>query len=196
MSPGPAKSFDPDDAVAQARDLFWRHGYDGTAIRDLESALGIGRKSLYDTFGSKRALYLRALAQYTDSVIERICKGLEDPRNDAMANLERVLGRLQKHHASPESLGCLLGVAIAQADRTDTELAAILRGYLARLEHAFERAIRDAASDGAIKADVKPKDAARNLVALTQGMALMSRVDDTPSMTRSIVRAALDALKS
>ena len=51
MTPGPPKSFDPDVALAEARELFWRRGFDGTAISDLESVLGIGRKSLYDTFG-------------------------------------------------------------------------------------------------------------------------------------------------
>ena len=121
MSPGPAKSFDPEIALVRARDLFWSRGYDGTGIRDLESELGINRKSLYDTFGSKRALFLRALEQYTDSVIARICTGLADERGTAFENLERVLGKLQAHHASPESRGCLLGVAMGQAEADDEE---------------------------------------------------------------------------
>lgn len=196
MSPGPGKSFDPSHALVQARDVFWRRGYDGTAIRDLEMALGIGRKSLYDTFGSKRELYLRALEQYTDSVIERICRGLGNPRHSALSNLERVLGRLQQHHSSPGSVGCLLGVAMAQADSTDTELAALLRSYLQRLEDAFESTIHEAVRDGSIKPGIRPKDAARHFVALTQGIALMGRVCDKASLPRSIVRSALQALQS
>ena len=196
MSPGPSKSFDPDNALELARDVFWRRGYDGTAISELESVLGVGRKSLYDTFGSKRELYLRALEQYTDTVIQRICRGLEDPRNRPMENLERVLDRLQKHHGSPDSLGCLLGVAMAQADPEDTELAELLRGYLRRLEQAFERTIRSAQSEGMIEGNARAKDVARNLVALTQGMALMGRITETATMPRAIVRAALHALRA
>ncbi len=196
MSPGPAKNFDPDEALELARDVFWRRGYDGTAISELESALGIGRKSLYDTFGSKRELYLRSIEQYTDTVIQKICRGLEDPRNGPIGNLERVLDRLQKHHSSADSLGCLLGVAMAQADPEDAELAELLRGYLRRLEQAFERTIRSAQSDGTIDGDTRAKDVARNLVALTQGMALMGRITETATLPRSIVRAALHALRS
>ncbi len=196
MSPGPAKNFDPDEALELAHDLFWRRGYDGTAISELESVLGVGRKSLYDTFGSKRELYLRALEQYTDTVIQRICRGLEDPRNSPMGNLERVLDRLQQHHASSDSLGCLLGVAMAQADPEDVELAELLRGYLRRLEQAFERTIRSAQSEGTIEGDARAKDVARNLVALTQGMALMGRITETATLPRAIVRAALHALRS
>ena len=194
--PGPPKSFDTALALEQARDVFWRRGYDGTSVHELESVLGIGRKSLYDTFGSKRQLYLQALEQYTDSVIDKICQGLADPRDDAAGNLERVLDRLQRHHASEDSRGCLLGVAMAQADPIDGELAALIRGYLERLERAFERTIKDAQSEGSIDADVRAKDAARHLVALTQGMALMGRVSSAPGMQRSIVRAALQNLRA
>ena len=196
MSPGPSKSFDPDEALVLARDVFWRRGYDGTAISELESVLGIGRKSLYDTFGSKRALYLRVLEQYTDTVIRKICSSLEDPRSGSFESLEQVLDRLQRHHGSPGSLGCLLGVAMAQADPEDAELGELLRGYLSRLENAFGRAIRSAQKEGTIDGAARAKDVARNLVALTQGMALMGRVADTLAAPRSIVRAALHALKA
>lgn len=196
MTPGPAKRFDPDAAVERARDLFWRRGYDGAGLSALEEALGIGRKSLYDTFGSKRALYLRALGCYADTVIQRICDGLERPGGSALGNLERVLAGLGRHHGSRESLGCLLGVAMAQADREDEELAEHLRGFLHRLEAAFVRAVRRAQEEGGLRADVRPRDVARNLVALTQGMALLGRVGVGPAAQRSTVRAALQAWRA
>ncbi|MAW60615.1 MAG: TetR family transcriptional regulator [Planctomycetes bacterium] len=193
--PGPAKRFDPDEVLVRARDLFWRRGYAATGVRELETELGVGRKSLYDTYGDKRALYLQALEQYTDSVIERICHGLRDARNTPLQNLERVLGRLAAHHGSPDSLGCLLGVAMAQADPRDEELAAQLRRSLKRLERAFTRTLEQAQAAGEIRPEVRCLDAARQLVALTQGMALMGRVLDGPASTKSMARAALAALQ-
>lgn len=195
MSPGPPKSFDPERALESARDVFWRRGYDGTGISELEAELGVSRKSLYDTFGSKRELYLLALKQYADTVIQRICDGLEAPGKTPLANLERVLTRLQQHHASADSLGCLLGVAMAQADPADVELAELLRAALRRLEQALERTLRSAHEAGEIRADVVPRDVARNLVALTQGMALLGRVTGAAAPSRSVVRAALQALE-
>ncbi len=195
MTPGPSKRFDPEVALEQARDLFWRRGYDGTSLNELESTLGIGRKSLYDTFGSKRELYLRSLAHYTETVIRKICTGLADPRNGPMENLERVLGRLQQHHGSPDSLGCLLGVAMAQASSDDPELTALLRDYLGRLEQAFQRTIESAQSAGAADTEASANDVARQLVALTQGMALLGRASQSRTWQRSIVRAALRGLR-
>jgi len=195
MTPGPPKSFDPELALAQARDLFWRRGFDGTAISDLEAGLGIGRKSLYDTFGSKRELFLRALALYADTVIQRICDQLEAPGSRAIENLERVLEKLQRHHGSGQSLGCLLGNAMAQVEPGDDELQALLRDHLLRLERSLARTVSRAQQEGGIRADARPGDVARSLVALTQGMALMGRVLDGPAQTRAIVRAALHGLR-
>lgn len=194
--PGPRKRFDPDKALVQSRDLFWRNGYAATGIRELEAEVGVGRKSLYDTFGDKRALFRAALEQYTDSVIERICKGLHDERNSALENLERVLGRLAAHHGSPDSLGCMLGVAMAQANPADTELTAQLRRSLGRLESAFAGNLEQAKVAGDLRSTTDCRDVARQLVALTQGMALMGRVLDTPESTQSMARAALAAIRS
>lgn len=58
------KEFDPDTAVADAMDLFWRRGYEATSVQDLVEHTGVGRRSMYDTFGDKHSLYLRALDRY------------------------------------------------------------------------------------------------------------------------------------
>lgn len=198
MAPGPKKSFDVEEALQTARDLFWRRGYDGTGIRDLEAAIGVGRKSLYDTFGSKRELYLSALGKYANTVIQRMCDGLAREGSSAIANLERVLGKLQGHHGEGGSFGCLLGVAMGQAEADDKELAAVILAALDRLERAFESCLKDAQAAGDVRTEVRPKDAARNLLALSQGMALLGRVSHgstRSSNSSSAIRAALAALR-
>ena len=50
--------FDQDEALERALQVFWRHGYEGTSLDALCEAMQIGRQSLYNTFGDKRALFL------------------------------------------------------------------------------------------------------------------------------------------
>ncbi len=195
MRPGPPKQFDTDRALERARDLFWRRGYDGTGIAELEATLEIGRKSLYDTFGNKRALYLRSLEHYGSTVIAAICDGLARADSKPLANLERVLEKLVRHHGSGASFGCLLGVGMAQVERDDAEVAALVRAWLSRLEQAFEHVVRLALDDGEIRPDVRPGDVALQLVALTQGLALMGRIATSSSALRAAVRSALDGLR-
>jgi TetR/AcrR family transcriptional repressor of nem operon len=58
------KDFDEDDVLEKAVELFWRKGYNATSMQDLVDGLGISRSSLYDTFGDKHTLYIRALEKY------------------------------------------------------------------------------------------------------------------------------------
>src|ERR1700712_4386390 len=45
-------------------DAFRRNGYEGTSMRDLADATGLGSGSLYAAFGSKDGLYLASLDLY------------------------------------------------------------------------------------------------------------------------------------
>jgi hypothetical protein len=84
---------------------------------------------------------------------------------------------------------------MAQTDSEDPQLTALLRGYLHRLEQAFESTILGAQSQGTADGEASARDVACQLVALTQGMALLGRVSDTKTQQRCIVRAALRGLR-
>jgi AcrR family transcriptional regulator len=63
---GRRRSFDVDEAVEAAADVFARRAYDGVSIDDLVTRLGVHRNSLYGVFGSKRGLYLAALRRHVE----------------------------------------------------------------------------------------------------------------------------------
>lgn len=60
---GRARSFNEAEVIAVAASTFLHTGYEATSIDDLVEATGVHRGSLYKAFGSKRALFLRALDQ-------------------------------------------------------------------------------------------------------------------------------------
>ena len=63
---GRPRRFDEAAVVAAAVGLFADRAYDGLSVDDLVTSLGVHRNSLYQTFGSKRGLYLRALRRAVD----------------------------------------------------------------------------------------------------------------------------------
>src|SRR6266478_5646293 len=78
------KGFDPERALAKAMGVFWRLGYESASTETLMKAMGIARQSLYDTFGDKRALYLKALAFYRDETngdMQRMLKAMRSSRS-------------------------------------------------------------------------------------------------------------------
>src|SRR5882724_12831421 len=86
------KEFDRDAALKGAIGIFAEHGYEGTATEALLQAMGIGRQSLYDTFGDKWRLYLEALKRYTADSISNQLRALSSTSSpvkglEAMLNL-------------------------------------------------------------------------------------------------------------
>src|ERR1700722_14509117 len=68
-SPGRCRSSMPRKiekqvALDRALTLFWDHGYRGTSMDMLTTAVGVEKPSIYASFGSKNKLYLTALTHY------------------------------------------------------------------------------------------------------------------------------------
>ena len=63
-----SKEFDEKQALRKAMELFWQQGYEKTSMQELVDYMGIHRRSIYDTFGDKRTLFLSALSYYEELI--------------------------------------------------------------------------------------------------------------------------------
>jgi len=64
---GRPREFDREAALIAARNLFWRHGYEGTSMADLVAEMGIASARIYHAFGSKEQLFREAVGNYADN---------------------------------------------------------------------------------------------------------------------------------
>ena len=196
MTRGPDKQFDPETAIERAMQLFWAKWYAATGMSDLLESMEIGRKSLYDTFGNKRALYVKALDHYSRTTVSALYRGLNNPDRPALENVRNVMRGLAAEHAAPMSCGCLLGVSMAQFRTNDAEIAEILRTHMLRVENAYYKAFAKAQADGDLKPTTNVRNLARLFMSAHQGLALIGRVTETPAVTRGIVDGALAVLET
>lgn len=194
MSRGPDKQFDPEVALSKAMEVFWARGYEAASLSELLEHMGIARKSMYDTFGNKRSLFLKALAHYTQTQLKATRSRLLAP-GSPLANIENQLCELQQTHSLLGSKGCMLGTNCADFDTNDEDMAKVLRGYLRELEDAYCEAVTRAAEAGELSQLVNPRDLARMLLCTTQGMALVGRVLDNATILKSVVKATTAILK-
>lgn len=96
------KEFDPDAALQSALELFWRRGYEATSIADLVEHLGIGRASIYATFGNKHELYLKAVDRYSEGRDPLLLTELSQP-GPALPAVRATVRRFASEAASPRT---------------------------------------------------------------------------------------------
>src|ERR1700719_803802 len=66
------KEFDLERALHRAISAFSQKGFAATSTDELMRAMEVGRQSMYDTFGDKRALFLKALEVYVSENVRAI----------------------------------------------------------------------------------------------------------------------------
>ena len=63
---GRPREFEEDRVLDAVMNTFWDQGYEGTSLKDLCTATGLHKGSLYQAFGDKHQLFLKALGYYMD----------------------------------------------------------------------------------------------------------------------------------
>ena len=111
--------------MERALNLFWKNGFDATSLSDLTNELGIGKGSLYNSFGSKRQLFDQCLTMYRTNafvVLDSILADRTDPvggiRNFLELHTEVMLN-------DPSSRGCFIANSTAEMSH-DVEIQKFL----------------------------------------------------------------------
>jgi AcrR family transcriptional regulator len=108
---GRPRGFDRDIALRRAMEVFWEHGYEGAAMSDLTSAMGINSPSLYAAFGCKEQLFREAVELYGRTEGGYTARAL-DTAPTACAAVEAMLRDNAAAYCDPATpRGCLVVVA-------------------------------------------------------------------------------------
>ncbi|MCX5258992.1 TetR/AcrR family transcriptional regulator [Streptomyces canus] len=189
------KEFDPEAALQSALELFWRRGYEATSMSDLVEHLGIGRASIYATFGSKHELYLRALDRYDRAGLPPIVRELSQP-GPALPAVRGVVRRYATE-AADEQLrrnGCMVTNAAAELASHDPAAARQVERNWDQLETVLHSALVRAQAQGELPADRDPLTLARMLLVLLQGLRVVGKASADPGRVRDAAEQALALL--
>jgi TetR/AcrR family transcriptional regulator, transcriptional repressor for nem operon len=188
------KEFDPDEALDRAVDLFWRQGYEATSIADLVAHLGVSRASLYDTFGSKHELYLRALDRYVEARTAEDVATLAQP-GPALPAVRALVERFASEAAGAMGArGCLAVNAACERVPVDSETTRRVERNWETLEVALTSALMRARAGGELVDDCDPRALARFLLVVLQGLRVLGRTDAEPARLTDATRTALTIL--
>lgn len=188
------KDFDENAVLVKAIKLFWQKGYNGTSMQDLVDGLGISRSSIYDTFGDKRQLYLKALCSYrqTQVGVRNSILHAPVPAKTAIRQLlEFIIDQIirDKQHK-----GCFIVNSAVETAPHDKETNAIICENDQELEQSICEVVKKGQANGEIASTQDPRAIARfifnNIVGIQvtgKSAADKSAFDDIINLTMSVL---------
>lgn len=189
------KEFDPDAALQSALELFWRRGYEATSMADLVEHLGIGRASMYATFGNKRELYLKALDRYNEHRDPGLLRELSQP-GPALPAVRTVVRRFAAEASVGDQRlnGCFVTNTAAELGAHDPVAARKVEASWTQIETLLHSALTRAQAQGELPADRDPRTLARMLLVLMQGLRVVGKASQDPGRVRDAAEQALTLL--
>src|SRR5882672_9601258 len=120
------KEFDQEKALQRAISIFSQKGFAATSTDDLMREMDVGRQSMYDTFGDKRTLFLKALEVYVAESVRAINVELQTP-GSPLAAVRRALIHFAERNDLSSTDGCMGINAVCEFGMRDEEVAQIIR---------------------------------------------------------------------
>ena len=165
------RQFDEQEVIATALDVFWRKGLHDATMQDLAAATGVQRGSLYNAYGDKEAIFLRAFDRYAEEFLETARRALAE--GDPAARLQKFFEVIVINMTSGSPpRGCLTTRTALDAAIASPAVRQRVQGLLGRLEQLVAQAI------GAVpgrRPAIDPDRLARVVVTFTRGLAVMER---------------------
>jgi TetR/AcrR family transcriptional regulator, transcriptional repressor for nem operon len=188
------KSFDPDEILDKATDLFWQQGYNATPPQTILDGTGLSRSSLYDTYGDKHSLFLQCLRRYRETETVTGIRYLDESPDPASAIRKLFLGYYDFAKRNRPGKGCFMVNTLNEVAPHDPEVAEIVLENRQALEDAYYRAIRRGQQQNKINSAHKPRVLARFLVNNLWGLTTQIKLGVDKKIADDIVRVTLSVL--
>ncbi|MBX9953354.1 TetR/AcrR family transcriptional regulator [Peribacillus simplex] len=187
-----SKEFDEKAVLRKAMELFWEQGYEKTSMQDLVDHMGIHRRSIYDTFGDKRSLFLASLNHYEELIVnemESIISSTSSIKQTIRDVFIFVLNSIEQY---PK--GCLSVNAAIELSLLDKEIGRIVTKMFNRTEDMFNNLIKRGQTSGELSKEIDSNNTSRFLHNNLVGIRVLIKTNYNKKELEGIITLALSVL--
>ena len=187
-----SKEYDENEVLRKAMELFWKQGYEKTTMQDLVTYMGIHRRSMYDTFGDKHTLFMKALERYGEIIETKI-----DTQVKPLDTVKQAIRRLfemaiQKNEQQP--IGCLTVNTAVELSLHDKEAAEkVVESFYKTESLLFELLLRGQKS-GEVSDHHDAKRLSQSFHNSLVGLRVLAKTTDDKKKLESIIDMTLSVL--
>jgi TetR/AcrR family transcriptional repressor of nem operon len=163
-------------------------------MQDLVDGLGISRSSLYDTYGDKHSLFIKALESYQNAASGKVCQivGKAQPAKEAIKQLLQLsTGELLEDRMHK---GCFLVNAEVEVAPHDEEVSRMICKNDQQMEDVFYLVIKKGQDSGEITNKQDARALARFIINTVKGIRVTAKSTNDKTIFDDIIRLAISVL--
>lgn len=186
---GRPPKFDRPTVLHAAAECFGRHGYEGTSIPELTSAMKISAQSLYAAFGTKAQLFEEASSWYLENVGKYVSLALSEEKDYVHGLMRSLIESAHFFTKASSRTGCLIcnsAIVIGEENHGIALHASKLRNK--RIDE-FKAHITRAVEQGFVRLDADVSSVARLVMGVQQAMS--AQASDGASLEELLSTARL-----
>ncbi|WP_029192404.1 TetR/AcrR family transcriptional regulator [Paenibacillus harenae] len=188
-----SKEFEENAVLDKAMRLFWEQGYEKTSMTDLVEHMGIHRRSLYDTFGDKHTLFLKAMDRFGDKINAALAAGVKRSKSAAEA-LQFIFDFIIDGEVDLPS-GCLMVNSAVELAARDADVDAKFTEACTIAEQQLKEIILWGQRDGEFATDYDAGEMAEYLQNVWVGIRAMARTSVAKEKLHRIANTSIKLIE-
>ena len=184
------KEFDVEAAVKATVPIFREYGFKGASAQRLVDAMGIGRQSLYDTFGDKWGLYQAAVELHSRNEVREHIKALTSC-DRAIDGIRSMLDRVAATAEQP----CLGLNSTVEFGCSHPDLVTLRNALNEQVNKAVRTALLTAQKQGDVATGLIPEHLSLYLISMLAAIRLSARSGATANEIEGLIEIAMRALR-
>lgn len=186
-------SYNPDEVLSKAVQVFWEKGYESTSVKDLVEATGLKPGSIYLLYRNKEALFHASLSAYAKQYLERV-KIIFKDTNDPLLAIETFLREVvMVNITDKKTQGCLLVKTQLGLHQNDEKIRSYINLYFSEVEKLLKAAIEEAKREGMTQVD--PEHFSRFIITTIFGVHTYYQANKNPSLLEDNIDYLLKVLR-
>ena len=188
------KEYDRDEVLDAATQVFWVKGFKGTSVSDLVAATGLGKRSMYQEFGSKEGLFRECIDNFAlrtnkelNVILTRQPLGLQ--------NIEEFFRNRIDYASSHECRGCMIVNSAIEKELIKEKAFGQVQNHISRLEEVFCQCLAAAQANGEIDPENDCQALSVYLSTFVAGMMVKSKANPNKESLEAQVELALSTIK-
>jgi AcrR family transcriptional regulator len=187
------RTFDEADVVARARQAFAETGFAGTSLDALLEATGLARQSLYNAFGGKRELFMRAFLSDTAEAVEAV-ETVRHGSDHPITRIRTQLVQVAVTHGAAQAAPSLFMKAAVELGASDAQVASTVAAAFDTMREHYAACIVDAQQVGEVDEGADADSLGAYFCAVIEGMATLGGSGASRAVLLDIGFTSLGAL--